>query len=81
MSTTQGPPPTVGIDDAFGRTFAGVRHELADLVDIPTWSLDDAGLDKRIGEALAVRAAADELVARLVAEADDRNLPHRHGAS
>ncbi|MFY9915902.1 MAG: HNH endonuclease signature motif containing protein [Nocardioidaceae bacterium] len=26
MSTTQGPPPTVGIDDAFGRSFAGVRH-------------------------------------------------------
>ncbi|MGA9344637.1 MAG: hypothetical protein WBV37_06010, partial [Nocardioidaceae bacterium] len=81
MSTTQGPPPTVGIDDAFGRTFAGVRRELADLVDTPTWSLDDAPLDTRISEALAVRAAADELVARLVAEADDRNLPRRCGAS
>ncbi len=34
-----------------------------------------------IGDALAIRAAADELVARLVAEADDRNLPHRYGAS
>ena len=77
MSTTQGPPPTVGIDDAFGRGFAGVRRELGDLVDTPTWSLDDNRLDTRIGEALAVRAAADELVARLVAEADDRNLPHR----
>ncbi len=81
MSTTQGPPPTVGIDDAFGRGFAGVRRELADLVDTPTWSLDDSRLDARISEALAVRAAADELVARLVAEAADRNLPHRHGAS
>ncbi len=81
MSTTQGPPPTVGIDDAFGRGFAGARRELADLVDTATWSLDDTRLDHRIGEALAVRAAADELVARLVAEADDRNLPHRHGAS
>ena len=81
MSTTQEPPPAVGIDDAFGRGFAGVRRELADLVDTATWSLDDTRLDKRISEALAVRAAADELVARLVAEADDRNLPHRHGAS
>ncbi len=81
MSTTQGPPPTVGIDDAFGRGFAGARHELADLVDTPTWSLDDSRLDRRISEALAVRAAADELVARLVAEAADRNLPHRYGAS
>ncbi len=81
MSTTQGPPPAVGIDDAFGRGFAGVRRELADLVDTPTWSLDDARLDRRISEAVAVRAAADELVARLVAEAADRNLPHRYGAS
>ncbi len=81
MSTTQGPPPAVGADDAFGRGFAGVRRELADLVDTPTWSLDDNRLDRRISEALAVRAAADELVARLVAEAADRNLAHRHGAS
>ena len=81
MSTTQGPPPTVGIDDAFGRTFAGVRRDLAELVDTPTWSLDDKRLDCRLGEALAARAAIDEVVARLVAEADDRNLPHRYGAS
>ncbi len=81
MSTTQGPPPTVGIDDAFGRTFAGVRRDLGDLVDTPTWSLDDKRLDRRLGEALAAKAALDEVVARLVAEADDRNLPHRHGAS
>ncbi len=80
MSTTQGPPPAVGIDDAFGRGFAGVCHELAELVDTPTWSLDDRRLDRRIGEALAAKAALDEVVARLVAEAGDRNLPHRHGA-
>ncbi|MGA9345792.1 MAG: DUF222 domain-containing protein, partial [Nocardioidaceae bacterium] len=47
----------------------------------PTWSLDDTRLDTRISEALAVRAAADEVISRLVAEADDRNLPHRYGAS
>ncbi len=81
MSMAQGPPPTVGVDDAYGRTFAGVRRELAELVDTPTWSLDDNRLDTRISEALAVRAATDELIARLVAEADDRNLPHRYGAS
>ncbi|MFY9913020.1 MAG: DUF222 domain-containing protein, partial [Nocardioidaceae bacterium] len=81
MSRTQGPPPTVGIDDAFGRGFAGVRRDLGDLVDTPTWSLDDSRLDRRLGEALAAKAALDEVVARLVAEADDRNLPHRHGAS
>ncbi len=81
MSTTQEPPPTVGIDDAFGRGFAGVRRELADLVDAPTWSLDDTRLDKRIGDVLGLKAQVDELAARLVAEADDRNLPHRYGAS
>ncbi len=81
MSTTQDPPPTVGIDDAYGRTFADVRSRLADLVDAPTWSLDDARLDRRISDALALKAQVDELTARLVGEADDRNLPHRHGAS
>ncbi len=81
MSTTQGPPPTVGIDDAFGRGFAGARHGLSDLVDTPTWSLDDSRLDRRIGDVLALKAQVDELAARLVAEADDRNLAHRHGAS
>ncbi|MGA9344488.1 MAG: DUF222 domain-containing protein [Nocardioidaceae bacterium] len=72
---------TVGIDDAFGRGFVSVRRELADLVDTPTWSLDDKRLDQRIGDVLALKAQVDELAARLVAEADDRNLPHRHGAS
>ena len=81
MSTTQGPPPTVGIDDAFGRSFAATHRELADLVDTPTWSLDDSRLDRRIGDVLALRAQVDELAARLVAEADDRHLPHRLGAS
>ena len=81
MSTTQGPPPTVGIDDAFGRGFAAARRELGDLVDTPTWSLDDKRLDRRIGDVLALKAQVDELAARLVAEADDRNLPHRYGAS
>ena len=45
MSRTQEPPPTVGIDDAFGRGFVAARRELADLVDTPTWSLDDPGFD------------------------------------
>ncbi len=71
----------MGIDDAFGRGFAGVRRDLADLVDTPTWSLGDKRLDCRLGEALAAKAAIDEVVARLVAEADDRNLPHRYGAT
>ncbi|MGA9344951.1 MAG: DUF222 domain-containing protein, partial [Nocardioidaceae bacterium] len=81
MSRTQGPPPTVGIDDAFGGVFAGVRRDLAGLVDTPTWSLDDNRLDRRLGEVLALKAQVDEMTARLVAEADDRNLPRRYGAS
>ena len=58
-----------------------MRRELSDLVDTPTWSLDDSRLDRRIGDVLALRAQVDELAARLVAEADDRHLPHRLGAS
>ncbi len=81
MSTTQGPPPTTGIDDAFDRGFGAARRELAELVDTPTWSLADRRLDRRIGDVLALKAQVDELAARLVAEADDRNLPHRYGAS
>ncbi len=71
----------MGIDDAFGRTLVGVRRDLGGLVDTPTWSLDDARLDRRIGDVLALKAQVEELAARLVAEADDRNLPHRYGAS
>ncbi len=48
MTSTQ-QPPTVGIGDAFARSFAVVGEQLAGLVDTPTWPLDDTRLDQRIG--------------------------------
>ena len=47
----------------------------------PVWVLDDKGLDTRMADALAVRAAADELVARLAGEMDDRGHAKRLGGS
>ncbi|MBA2773993.1 MAG: hypothetical protein H0U36_08105, partial [Nocardioidaceae bacterium] len=49
-------------------------EDLDKAVDAPVWSLDYARLSMRLGEALAVRARMDELVARLVGEVDERDL-------
>lgn len=51
------------------------------MVDVPVFSLDDAQLQARLTQALAVRAGVEELVARLVGEVDDRALATRAGAS
>src|SRR5262245_27036347 len=81
MSTTQLPPDATLIGDAFGRVLTSVRGELAGLVDTQAWTLDDDLLLARLSDALAARAAVDEVIARLVGEAGDRDLPKRHGAT
>src|SRR5262245_2833269 len=81
MSTTQLPPDATLIGDAFGRVLAGVRGDLAGLVDTQAWALDDDLLLERFSQAAAVKAAAEELMARFAGEAQDRDLPKRHGAS
>lgn len=81
MSTTQQPPRPTGVIDAFEPALAAVRDTFAELVDTPVWSLDDVRLGSRLAEALAVKAAAEELAARMVGEAIDRGLPKRCGAS
>ncbi len=78
---TDRPPPTPGFDDALGVALAEARDRLAELVDVTTWSLDDARLGTRIEDVLALKASVDELASRLVGEADDRHLAARHGAS
>ncbi len=70
-----------GLVDPFARAFAAVSTELGAVADATTWALDDARLSRRLGEALAVQAAADELVARLVGEIDGRDLGRQCGAS
>src|SRR5262245_13653363 len=81
MSSTQAPPPPTGMDDAFGRALAAAQGELSGLVDAQTWSLEDTKLDQRLAEALAVRAAADQVIGQLVGEITDRDMPTRVGAS
>src|SRR3954471_9859680 len=67
--------------DLIGRTLVHVRDDFKNLVDAPVWSLDDKGLDARMADALAVRAEADELVARLAGEMEARGHAKRLGGS
>lgn len=60
---------------------AAPREQLGDLVDVQTWSLDDTRLAERFAQVAALRASADELMARMAGEMDDRGLAKRHGAS
>ncbi len=54
---------------------------LAAVVDTPAWSLTDEALVDRISAALAVSAGVDELLARLVGSALERELARLAGAS
>lgn len=79
--TTHPSAPTDTAADAVGRVLARTAQEFASGVDVPVWSLDGRTLDARIGQAIAVRAAADELLARLVGEAEERHLARQLGAA
>ncbi len=70
-----------GAGDVFGRVLSQVRAELSELVDAAVWSLDDARLETRLGQVLAVRASVDELAARFVSQLDDRDLAGAAGGS
>ncbi len=67
--------------DQVGACLCQLRATLDKAVDAPAWSLDDRRVQTRLGEALAVRAQLDELVARLVGQVDDRGLGRAGGAS
>ena len=67
--------------DRVGACLTALDEDLDKAVDAPVWSLDDARLSQRLGEALAVRARVDELVARLVGHVDERDLGAKAGAS
>ena len=64
-----------------GRVLGRVADEFKGTIDAPVWSLDDQGLDARLAQVMAVRAAVDELAARLVGEMDDRDHAIRLGGS
>ncbi len=67
--------------DQVGACLVALDDVLDKAVDAPVWSLDDARLSRRLGQALAVRARVDELVARLVGHVDERDLGAKAGAS
>ncbi len=70
-----------GAGDPFARMLVAVSTEFVAAADAKPWVLDDERLSRRLSEALAVQAAADELVARLVGEVDSRDLGRQAGAS
>src|SRR6185295_10574184 len=72
MSTPE-PPQTSPAGDRFGAVLTQVRTDLAGLVDAQTWTLHDDELLARFGQAAAVKAAAEELMARLAADMTDRD--------
>ncbi len=67
--------------DALDAALAAVTLALADVVDMPTFALDDTSLRGRLTRTLAAQASVGELLARLVREVDDRDLATRAGAS
>jgi len=67
--------------DGFGRALAAVDTGLDQLADAAVWSLDDARVEARLGEALHAKARLDESIARLVSQLDDRDLAKQAGAS
>ena len=77
MSTTHQALET----DVIGRVLGRVADELKGTIDAPVWSLDDQGLDARFAQVVALRAAVDELAARLVGEMNDRDHATRLGGS
>ncbi|MBA2715462.1 MAG: hypothetical protein H0U51_00060, partial [Propionibacteriales bacterium] len=67
--------------DPFARSLQTMQAALADVVDAPAWSLTDEALTDRITATLAVSAGVDELLARLVGSALERELARLAGAS
>ncbi|MDQ3484596.1 MAG: HNH endonuclease [Actinomycetota bacterium] len=67
--------------DGFGRALAAVDTGLDQLADATVWSLDDARVEARLGQALHAKARLDESIARLVGQVDDRDLARQAGAS
>ncbi len=67
--------------DPFAACLRIMGAALADVVHAPAWSLTDEALTDRIAATLAVSAGVDELLARLVGSALERELARLAGAS
>ena len=80
MSILHQPPAGSGLGDPFGVALEAMSAGFADLAEAPVWSLPESRLDHRFAQAAAVRAAAEEMMARLAAEMESRAAPGRAGA-
>ncbi len=67
--------------EPYDRCLTTISAALAQVVDTPAWSLTDEALVDRISATLAVSAGVDELLARLVGSALERELARLAGAS
>ncbi len=67
--------------DPFALCLDAMSGALASAVDAAAWSLTDEALVNRISSTLAVSAGVDELLARLVGSALERELARLAGAS
>jgi Domain of unknown function (DUF222)/HNH endonuclease len=65
-------------DDVVARLRA-VSAQYAEMAELPVFALTDAKLDARLSAALRARAAADEMVSRIVGEADAAGTADRAG--
>jgi Domain of unknown function (DUF222) len=77
MSPTAAPAAT---DDVVAR-LRTVTAQYAEMAELSVFALTDAKLDARLSAALRARAAADEMVTRLVGGADAAGTADRAGAS
>src|SRR5690242_14523478 len=64
-----------------GVCLEGVAALMAAVADVPAGTLTEPALQRRLGQALRVRASVEELTARLVASVADRDLPRLAGAT
>jgi hypothetical protein len=82
MTLTANPstPPDCGADEITAR-LKQVSGIYSDMAELPVWSLTDARLDDRLDAALQAMASAQEMVARIVGEADHAGVAGRAGCS
>ncbi len=65
-----GGPPVGDFQRCLDQMTAG----LAEIIEVPAWTLTEEQLVDRLSHALGVRSGVDELVARLVGSASERDL-------
>ena len=83
MKGTLDPPHTARRPalDAFAQAVDGIGDLLAGVAGLPGWTLTEDAALERLGELLAVRAAVDELTARVTASILARDVPRLAGAA